>query len=71
VSDPAPPRPRGWMSLYLVAFALLLAGAACLAVAARGFFESIALLWFSIALSAGALATAVVSVVLPPRHGAR
>ncbi len=70
MNDPAPPRPRGWMSLYLVAFAMLLAGAACLAVAARGFFESIALLWLSIALSAGALATAVVSVALPPRRRA-
>ena len=71
MSAPAPDRPRGWMSLYLVSFALLTAGALCLAIAARGFLESIALLWTSIGLSAGALAMAVVSVVLPPRRRAR
>jgi hypothetical protein len=65
VSDPAPHRARGWVSLYLAAFAMLLASGLCLAVSARGFLESIGLLWVSIGLSVGALATAVVSVVLP------
>lgn len=56
------------MSLYLVAFALLVAAGIALVVSARGFLESVALLWLSIGLSVGAVLTAVVSVVLPPRR---
>ncbi len=62
-----PTRPRGWMSLYLVSFGLLLAAALALAVSARGFLESVGLLWASFGLSLGAVVTAVVSVVLPHR----
>jgi hypothetical protein len=62
-----PTRPRGWMSLDLVSFGLLLAAALALAVSARGFLESVGLLWASFGLSLGAVVTAVVSVVLPQR----
>jgi hypothetical protein len=71
VTDPAPSRPRGWVSIYLVAFAMLLGAGLVLAIAARGFLASIGLLWLSIALSAGALVLAVVSAVLPPRRRSR
>lgn len=60
-------RPRGWMSLYLVAFGLLVASGVALAVSVRGFLESAGLLWVSVGLSVAALVIAVVSVVLPPR----
>lgn len=62
-----PTRPRGWMSLYLVSFGVLVAAGLALAVSARGFLESVGLLWLSFSLSLGAMVTAVVSVVLPPR----
>jgi hypothetical protein len=71
VTDPAPSHQRGWVSIYLVAFAMLLGAGLVLAIAARGFLASIGLLWLSIALSAGALVLAVVSAVLPPRRRSR
>lgn len=61
-------RPRGWISLYLVAFALLVASGVALAASVRGFLESIGLLWTSIGLSLAALVIAVASVVLPRRR---
>ena len=64
----AGPRPRGWVSLYVVAFAVLLGAGAALGVSARGFLESMGLLWLSIALSGAAIVFAVASVVLPPRR---
>ena len=62
------PSPRGWMSLYAVAFFLMLAAAAVLAVAARSFLNDRSALWFSIGLSAGAIVVAVASVLLPRRR---
>ena len=62
-------RPRGWMSLYVVAFALLLASGAVLLVSARGFLESIQLLWVSIGLSAAAIVTAALGLFLPKKEG--
>ncbi len=62
-----PRRPRGWVSLYAVAF-LLLAGAAVAFVAsAAGLLESTRLLWTSTLLSGVAIVIAIVSVVLPRR----
>jgi len=48
---PAPHRPRGWVSLYAVAFLL----------------QSTRLLWTSTALSGLAILVAIVSVALPRR----
>jgi hypothetical protein len=54
--------------VYVVALVLLLCAGAVLAVSARGFLESIGLLWLSIGLSGAAIVLAVASVVLPPRR---
>ena len=62
-----PPRPRGSMAVYLVAFVVMLAAAVLLGLAAREFLTEIGLLWASIALSCVALVLAVVSVVFPRR----
>jgi hypothetical protein len=64
----AAPRSRGSFVLYAVAFALVVASAIAVGVAARGFLASLATLWFSIALSAGAIGLAVASVVVPRRR---
>jgi hypothetical protein len=56
------------MSLYAVAFFLMVAAAAVLAVAARSFLNDRSALWFSIGLSAGAIVVAVASVLLPRRR---
>jgi len=60
---------RGWMSLYAAAFALLVAAGIVLLVSARGFLESIQLLWVSIALSGCAIVVAVLGVFLPKKEG--
>jgi hypothetical protein len=63
------PRPRrGWVSLYAVAFALLLVAGAVFAFATFGQLESLRLLRVSAWLSIGAIVAAVVSVVLPGRR---
>jgi len=63
------PRPRrGWVSLYAVAFALLLVAGAVFAFATLGQLESLRLLRVSALLSIGAIVAAVVSVVLPGRR---
>lgn len=63
------PRPRrGWVSLYAVAFALLLLAGAVFALATFGQLESLRLLWVSAWLSVAAVVAAVVSVVLPRRR---
>ena len=64
---PAPHRPRGWVSLYAVAFLLLLGAGAAIAVSAAGLLESTRLLWTSTALSGLAILVAIVSVALPRR----
>jgi hypothetical protein len=65
--DPAK-RPRGWLSLYVVAFVLLLAAGLCAALAARTFLENLFLLKLSAACSVVAIVTAVLAVVLPRRR---
>ena len=57
--------PRGWASLYALAFVVLVGAGAALTLAAVGLLTSTRLLWMSTALSALAIALAVVSVVLP------
>jgi hypothetical protein len=61
-------RPRGWMTLYAVAFVVMLGAGGVLAIAARGFLRHPGLLWISAGLSLVAIALAVVSVVLPRRR---
>lgn len=63
------PRPRrGWVSLYAVAFALLLVAGAVFAFATFGQLESLRLLRVSAWLSVAAIVAAVVSVVFPVRR---
>lgn len=61
-------RPRGWVSLYLVAFALILAAGAALGYSAIGFLQSTRLLWVSIGLSTTAIVVAVAGLALPRRR---
>lgn len=63
-----PAKPRGWLSLYVVAFVLLLAAGLLAALAARTFLEDLLLLKLSAACSLGAIVTAVLGVVLPRRR---
>jgi hypothetical protein len=60
-----PRRPRGWFSLYAVAFGLVVAAGATLVASARGFLESTELLWVSSGLSTVAIVLAVAGVLLP------
>jgi len=62
----AAPR-RGWVSLYAVAFALMIVAAIALMASSLGSLRSIRLLWISSALSLLAAGLAVVSVVVPRR----
>jgi len=55
------------MTAYAAAFAVMLAAGLLLGLAARDFLRNDAMLWASVALSAGAIALAVISVVLPRR----
>jgi uncharacterized membrane protein len=55
------------MAVYGVAFVVMLAAGVLLGLAAREFLRETGLLWASIALSAGAVVLAVVSLVLPRR----
>ena len=61
------PRRRGWVGLYVVAFALMLGSGVAIAASSLGSLRSVGLLWFSAALSVGAIAAAVLAVVLPRR----
>jgi hypothetical protein len=75
VSEPtdtaAPPagakRPRGWVSLYALAFVLLVGAGAAMGASAVGLLASTRLLWTSTILSGAAIIVAVLSVVLPRR----
>jgi hypothetical protein len=60
-------RPRGWASVYAVAFLLMLAATVTLIVAVKGFLASTTPLWVSAGLSAGSIVASAVSVVLPRR----
>ena len=62
-----PTRIRGWVSLYAVAFVLLVGAGAALVASAVGFLESTRLLWVSTGLSAAAIVTAILGVALPRR----
>jgi hypothetical protein len=58
---------RGWVSLYAIAFALLVGAGVALVASSAGALRSIGLLWLSALLSAAAIVTAVVAVILPRR----
>jgi hypothetical protein len=60
-------RPRGWVSVYALAFALLLGAGAAMGASAVGLLASTRLLWTSTILSGVAILVAVTSVVLPRR----
>ena len=60
--------PRGWASLYALAFLLMVAAATTLGVAVKGFLASTTPLWMSAGLSAGSIVVAIVSLVLPRRR---
>ena len=62
------PPPRGWASLYGLAFVLMMLAAGSLALEVRGFLASTRLLWVSTGLSAAAIVVAIASVVLPRRR---
>jgi hypothetical protein len=55
------------MALYAAAFAVMLGAGLFLALAARELLRENALLWASIALSAGAVLLAVLSLMFPRR----
>jgi len=67
VSDAPDKTPRGWTTLYAVAFVVMLVGGLLLAIAARGFLDNLTLLWLSAGLSLGAIVLAVLALVLPRR----
>jgi hypothetical protein len=67
VSDAPAKTPRGWTTLYAVAFVVMLVAGLLLAFAARGFLDNLTLLWLSAALSVGAIVLAVLALVLPRR----
>lgn len=60
--------PRGWMSLYVASFVLMMTAALMLVLAARDLFSSLTPLWVSVGLSAAAIVAAVAGVVLPRRR---
>lgn len=63
---PAKP-PRGWVTLYAVAFVLVLVAGSLIAVAGSSFLESTTPLLVSALCSGIAIVLAVLSVVLPRR----
>jgi hypothetical protein len=60
-------RARGWVSLYAVAFLLLVGAGVAIVTSAAGLLVSTRLLWTSTVLSGLAIVTAIASVVLPRR----
>lgn len=58
---------QGWVSLYAVAFVLLLVAGAILVVDSLGSLKSISLLWVSAGFSVAAIIFAVACVVAPRR----
>ena len=66
-SEPRPRRPRGWVSVYALAFLLLVGAGAAMTASAVGFLTSTRLLWTSTVLSGLAILVAIVSVALPRR----
>ena len=68
MTDEAKRGPRGWTSLYVASFVLVMTAAVMLVLAARDLFSSLTPLWVSVGLSAAAIVTAVAGVVLPRRR---
>ena len=66
-TEPAERRPRGWVSVYALAFLLLVGAGVAISASAVGFLTSTRLLWTSTVLSGLAILVAIVSVVLPRR----
>ena len=64
---PVPLRPRGWVSVYALAFLLLVGAGVAMTASAVGFLTSTRLLWTSTVLSGLAILVAIVSVALPRR----
>jgi hypothetical protein len=67
VEATAAPRARGWLSLYAIAFALMMVAAAFFAAATIGTLTSLRMLRVSTLLSAIAIVVAILAVVLPRR----
>ena len=65
--EQAEPR-RGWISVYAVAFGLMVAAAIALVASSLGSLRSIGLLWISSGLSLAAIAAAIASVLVPRRR---
>ena len=68
VEPTAAPRVRGWLSLYAVAFVLMLVAAGLFAAATIGTLTSLRMLRVSTVLSAIAIVVAILAVVLPRRR---
>lgn len=68
MTDPDPPRARGSLALYVVAFVLMLCAGVALVASAKGLLESTRLLWVSSALSVAAIVMAVVGLLVPRRR---
>ena len=62
-----PKRRRGWVSLYVAAFVLMLVAAAALMASSLGSLRSIGLLWVSSVFSLAATGLAVASALVPRR----
>jgi hypothetical protein len=60
-------KPRGWVSLYALAFLLMAAAGAALVISAKHFLSNIDLLWISAGLSGAAILVSIVGVLLPRR----
>ena len=60
--------PRGWVTLYAVAFVLMVTAGVLIAVASGDFLESTTPLLVSAVFSGVAIVLAVLSVVLPRRR---
>ncbi len=60
--------PRGWVTLYAVAFVLMIVAGVLIAVAGKSFLSSTTPLLVSAACSGAAIVLAVLSVVLPRRR---
>lgn len=64
---PAVKKQRGWISLYAVAFGLLMVATLIFAVTTIGSLQSTRLLWLSAGFSIAASLVAVASVLVPRR----
>ena len=67
VEPTSAPRGRGWLSLYALAFALMVVAAGFFAAATIGTLTSLRMLRVSTVLSGIAIVVAILAVVLPRR----